>query len=179
MPLRWPFPSPPDPSLGAAPGAIGASARSLEVVEREDVEACEVRPFVVEALVEAFHERSRVESAAERPPEPALVRPEEAQRVTDADPCRHADELRERNGAGKPDMDRELRPSVPHRFHPGCGHACVEADLADDVGRELLLGEHRLDRRVVRDERVALRVAGNADIPKRLSELGKSSQQRE
>ena len=71
------------------------------------------------------------------------------------------------NRSGKPDVDRERRASLPHCSDPRRGHLRVEADLADDVRRELLLLEHRLDRRVVGDERVALGVAGDPDLAER------------
>ena len=72
---------------------------------------------------------------------------------------------------GNADVDRQARPSLPDVLDPLRGDRRVEADLADDVRRELRLLEHRLDRRLVVDERVALRIPGDPHLGERASEL--------
>ncbi len=67
-------------------------------------------------------------------------------------------------GPGMPDVDRKPSAPRPHVLDPPHRHLGVEADLADDVGRELGFLEHRLDRRLVVDQGVALGVAGDADL---------------
>ena len=61
--------------------------------------------------------------------------------------------------AGEPDVDRELDATAPNARHPLLHHARIEAEVADDVGRDAPLVPHRLDGQVVVDEAVALGIA--------------------
>src|SRR5918996_2901731 len=116
------------------PPALGA----LQIVEREDMEAVDVPARALDALLEPGDERARVEVAFVR---------QETDRVADADSLGDPAELRARDGARKPDVDRQVRPSFPDGLHPGRGRLRLEADLAHDVGRELPPLQHRLYRR--------------------------------
>ena len=66
-----------------------------------------------------------------------------------------------------PGMPIQIGSAVP-RPRTAPTHAAivvgVEADLADDVGGQRRLLEHRLDRRLVVDQVVALRIAGDAQL---------------
>src|SRR5207253_9974962 len=62
------------------------------------------------------------------------------------------------------DEDRQLGSALPYRADPPHDGRRIEAELADDVRRVVLLLEHRLDRLLVADERVALGVAGDAAL---------------
>ena len=103
---------------------------------------------------------------------------QEPHRLAEPDLRRDAHELGTRNSAGHADMDRQPRPSAPHLVHPRHRHPRVEADLAHDVRREASLVEHRSDRRLVRDQRMALRVAGDPDVFERMPELCHRLEQR-
>src|SRR5262245_45451313 len=105
------------------------------------MEAGEVRARVGQALVEPREEPIGVDGAADRAPQPATVGPQKSKRIADADPRGHTKELGPRHGSGKPDVDWEVGAAVPHRPHPSSSDPRVEADLADDVRRELLLLE--------------------------------------
>ena len=125
----------------------------------------------VEHRPEAVDERVGAEAAAQEAAREAAVLPQEAQRVADPDPRGHAQELRAAHGSGDADVDREPRPARPDVLDPLRGHGRVEADLARDVRRVPGLLEHRCDRRLVVDERMALRVAGDPHLGERATEL--------
>src|SRR5437773_268572 len=88
-------------------------------------------------------------------------------------PCSACDSAREA------DVDGESRAPLTDGRDPFRRHLRVEADLADDVGAELLLLEHRLDRRAVADEGVAVRIPGDSDLRERAPELRQRSQERQ
>src|SRR6266851_140317 len=59
---------------------------------------------------------------------------------------------------------RQRHTALAHARDPPLHDAHVEAEVADDVGRQAAFVPHRLDREVVVDEAVAFRVAGHADL---------------
>ena len=69
-------------------------------------------------------------------------------------------------------MDRQPDTAGSDGSDPPVDDAGIEAELADDVGGKGLLVEHHLDRGLVADERVALRVAGDAHVSYAVLELG-------
>jgi len=172
--------------LLASPALVSGHARqmllapplsALEVVEREHVKAGNVRLPPVDARAEPQDERVGVEVAVAR----AVglgAGAQRAQRVADADPLAHAHELRSRDRPRKADVDRQPDASLPDRIHPRGRHGRVEADLGDDVRRELCLGEERPRREVAREERVALGVSRHSYVLEGASELGERLEQR-
>src|SRR5712691_7757630 len=88
----------------------------------------------------------------------------ESSRLTDSDPRRNSKEPGTRNRPGNSDVDWKPHPTGSDRSDPPRDHAGVEAELADDVRRERLLVEHHLNRGLVADEGVALRVAGDPNL---------------
>jgi hypothetical protein len=114
------------------------------------------------------------EQAREQPAVPA----QKSRRLTDSDPRRDAKELRARNRPGNPDVDGEPDAAGSDGSDPPRDHTGVEAELADDVRREGLLFEHHLNRGLIADEGVALRVAGDPNLFRALPELGHRHEQR-
>ena len=92
------------------------------------------------------------------------------ERLTDTDPRRDAQELRARHRPRDADEDRQPCATSPDIVHPAHGHARIETDLARDVGGVARLLEHGGDRRLVVDQRMALRVAGDPDLLERVAD---------
>ena len=89
---------------------------------------------------------------------------EKARGVGHPDLCRHAQQANGVGHAGHADVDRQLDPATPHALDPGGHGRRVEAHVADDVGGQATLVPHRLDGHVVVDERMAFRIARDADL---------------
>src|SRR2546427_1833690 len=102
----------------------------------------------------------------------------ESRRLTDSDPRRNSKEPGTRNRPGNSDVDWKPHPTGSDGSDPPRDHAGVEAELADDVRRERLLVEHHLNRGLIADEGVALRVAGDSNLFHSVPELGHRSEQR-
>src|SRR5437763_10272040 len=145
----------------------------LELVERVDVEARDAARGIAELRRQALDQGGRAVAAWQQGArEEAAVPADEPSRLAHSDPRRDAKEPRARDRPRDSDEDRQSDAAGADGSDPPCDHAGVEAELADDVRRERLLLEHHLDRRLVADEGVALRVAGDAHLVDSVLELG-------
>ena len=88
---------------------------------------------------------------------------EVAKRGANAHLQRDLGELAALDAAGQADDDRKTDTSLAYRVNPACQGSGVEAQLADEVVRMVLLALQGLDQRGLRHERVALRIAAHAD----------------
>jgi hypothetical protein len=89
---------------------------------------------------------------------------QETRGIDDPDPGRDAKQLRRVGNARHADVDGQLDLAAAHAAHPLLHDPRVEAEVAHDVGRDPPFVPHRLDRHVVVDEAVTLRIAGDADV---------------
>src|SRR5207244_1003997 len=119
-----------------------------------------------------------VAAVQEQARDQAALPADEPRRLADSDPRRDPKELPARNRPWNSDVDRQLDAAGPNGSDPPRDHAGVEAELADDVRRERLLVEHHLNRPLVADEGVALRVARDPNLFDPVSKLGHRAQER-
>ena len=99
--------------------------------------------------------------------------------VGDANPGADREQLLRLGDARHADMDREPETLRPPRGDPRRDRPGVEAELGRHVARERRLGVEGFEDRPVGDERVALRIRGDADLAERVADLGHLAQQRQ
>src|SRR5919109_2981057 len=138
--------------------------RALQFVEGVEVEAPDVRGGIPVAGREPADQRVGLERPHHERPQPRAVGAQEARGLAETDPHRDSQQLRVVDDAGQADPDRQARSARAHPRDPGADSLGFEADLTDDVGRHRRLLEHRLDRRLVADQVMALRIAGDAEL---------------
>src|SRR5215204_926723 len=96
--------------------------------------------------------------------QPVTLPGQVTRRLAQADARADAHQLLAVHVARHTDADRQFHAPRPHPAGPVRDHPGIEADLADDVGGVGSLFAHGLDRHLVADLRVALRVAGDAHL---------------
>src|SRR5215211_1169237 len=94
-----------------------------------------------------------------------------ARRLAEADARTDAYELLTVHVARRAYADRQFHAPRGHPPGPAPDHLRIEADLADDVGGVGRLFVHGLDRHLVADLGVALRVACDANLVEVVSDL--------
>src|SRR5262245_28310218 len=153
--------------------------RGGELVEGVDVEAGDSVPAVTELRRQALDQGAGpVAVGHQQAREQPAVPPDESRRLADADPRRDPEELSALNRSRNSDVDRQPDAAGSDGSDPPREDAGVQAELTDDVRGKRLLVEHHLNRGLVADEGVALRVAGNAHFLDAVLELGYRHQQR-
>ena len=146
----------------AQPPALGRFDR----IERVDVEPGDPRSLVRDQRGQALEQAIRpVEPARPDEPrhEPTVLR-QESVGVGDADPGADREQSLRLGHAGQADVDGQPDPLRPPGGQPGGDRRRVEAELGRHVRRERRLGMEGLEQRLIRDERMALRVAGDPDL---------------
>src|SRR5918998_1799209 len=157
-----------------APPRLGLA----HLVEGVDVEPADVALRVRERRGQPFYQAvGAVTPGRKEPDEPVTVLLEEPRRLPEAYAGGYPHELLPADGAGHPDVDRQL--DAPRPYAPGpAGDGCrVEGYLADDVGGVGLLLVHGLYRVLVADKGMALRVPGDANLVEVVPEFSHRRQQ--
>ena len=128
-------------------------------------------------------ERSEQPIGGERPAEEELdqllVLPEVAERTADTDARRDPDQAPDLHRTGHADVHGQRHTGVPDPADPRGDRIAVERHLRRDMRGVLLLREERFDQSLLRDRRVSLRVARDADGRERVPQLSHRSEQSE
>src|SRR5919198_5054863 len=158
---------------------LAPALRALDLVEGEDMQSGDAVVGPAEVRGEPLQQALRAVGARkQQPPSPAAVAPQEARGVAKTDAPGHPQELSGSHRPRQADVNGQLDAAVADAPDPRAYDLRREADLTDDVRRQRRLVEHRLDRRLVADEGMALGIAGDADLLERMPGLGHGGQQR-
>ena len=135
------------------------------------MEARDVRLGVGERRPERSEQPIGGERPAEEELDQLLVLPEVAERTADTDARRDPDQAPDLHRTGHADVHGQRHTGVPDPADPRGDRIAVERHLRRDVRGVLLLREERLDQSLLRDRRVSLRVARDADRRERVPQL--------
>src|SRR5919204_5236345 len=167
-----------DPSVAAFEHLLPPLLCALHLIERVDVQPPDVVVRVIKVGGEACDQliggiASRFEKACRQ----ARVFGEEAHGVAHADLHRDPQELPAVKDARNANVDGQIDPLLPDAGKPTNDRLWIEADLGDHVaGKRLFVCQHPAQGHIV-DERMALRIGGDADLCEVVPHIGQGTEQ--
>src|SRR5919204_5833646 len=167
-----------DPSVAAFEHLLPPRLCALHLIERVDVQPPDVVVRVIKVRGEACDQPiGGIASRSEKACCQARVFGEEAHGVAHADLHGYPQELSAVKHARNANMDGQNYPLLPDAGKPPHDHPWIEADLGDHVGGKRLFVCQRPAQGHIVDERMALRIGGDADLCEAMPHVGQGPEQ--